>query len=111
MNGSKMTSRTTTEMQIAREEGKSKTDWERIRQNSLKGIEPAYDEESPDATMALRSTIEKRRAGRPAGSGTKEQVAIRLDKEVLKAFRAEGPGWQTRVNAALREWLETHSRT
>ncbi len=36
---------------------------------------------------------------------TKEQVAIRLDPEVLAAFRAGGRGWQTRVNAALREWL------
>ncbi len=36
---------------------------------------------------------------------TKEQVAIRLDPEVLAAFRAGGRGWQTRVNAALKEWL------
>jgi uncharacterized protein (DUF4415 family) len=36
---------------------------------------------------------------------TKEQVAIRIDPEVLAAFRAEGPGWQTRMNDALKEWL------
>ena len=36
---------------------------------------------------------------------TKEQVAIRFDAEVLGAFRADGPGWQTRMNAALKEWL------
>ena len=41
-------------------------------------------------------------------SPTKEQVAIRLDAEVLAAFRAAGPGWQTRVNAALKEWLHEH---
>jgi uncharacterized protein (DUF4415 family) len=35
----------------------------------------------------------------------KEQVAIRLDPEVLVAFRSGGPGWQTRMNAALKEWL------
>jgi hypothetical protein len=39
---------------------------------------------------------------------TKEQVAIRLDPEVLAAFRAEGPGWQTRMNTALKEWLVEH---
>src|SRR5664279_4209190 len=39
---------------------------------------------------------------------TKEQVAIRLDPEVLAAFRADGPGWQSRVNAALKEWLSEH---
>lgn len=39
---------------------------------------------------------------------TKEQVAIRLDPEVLGAFRDGGPGWQTRMNAALKEWLAEH---
>ena len=38
-------------------------------------------------------------------NATKEQVAIRFDAEVLAAFRAGGPGWQTRMNAALKEWL------
>ena len=36
---------------------------------------------------------------------TKAQVAIRLDPDVLSAFRAGGPGWQTRVNAVLKDWL------
>jgi uncharacterized protein (DUF4415 family) len=31
---------------------------------------------------------------------------IRLDADILAAFREKGEGWQTRVNAALREWLE-----
>jgi uncharacterized protein (DUF4415 family) len=26
------------------------------------------------------------------------------------AFKATGPGWQTRMNDALREWLRTHGR-
>jgi uncharacterized protein (DUF4415 family) len=41
---------------------------------------------------------------------TKEQVAIRIDPEVLAAFRADGPGWQTRMNAALKEWLSERQR-
>lgn len=36
---------------------------------------------------------------------TKQQIAIRLDPEVLAAFRASGPGWQTRLNAVLKDWL------
>ena len=39
---------------------------------------------------------------------TKQQVAIRLDPEVLAAFRAKGPGWQTRMNSILKEWLIEH---
>lgn len=109
MTGSKMTTMTTEEMRAARERGESKTDWAFLRQNALDGIEPEDDEDSPDATALMRATIAKQRAGRPAGSGSKEQVAIRFDKDVLAAFRAAGPGWQTRMNAALKEWLKTHS--
>jgi uncharacterized protein (DUF4415 family) len=50
----------------------------------------------------------RKKVGRPLGSGRKEQVAIRLDREVLDAFRSRGPGWQTQINAALREWIQTH---
>jgi uncharacterized protein (DUF4415 family) len=109
MTGSKMTTMTTDEMRAARERGDSKTDWAYLRQNQLDGIEPDDDEDSPDATRLMREAVAKRRAGRPAGSGNKEQVAIRFDKDVLSSFRAAGPGWQTRMNAALREWLNTHS--
>jgi uncharacterized protein (DUF4415 family) len=56
--------------------------------------------------QASIATAKKR--GRPVGSGHKEQVAIRLDREVLAAFRASGPGWQTRVNNALKDWLKSH---
>jgi uncharacterized protein (DUF4415 family) len=34
---------------------------------------------------------------------------MRVDADVLAAFKATGPGWQTRINAALKEWLRTHS--
>ncbi|WP_375249807.1 BrnA antitoxin family protein [Sphingomonas sp.] len=33
---------------------------------------------------------------------TKKQVTLRLDQDVLEKFRATGPGWQARINAALR---------
>jgi uncharacterized protein (DUF4415 family) len=102
---------TTDEMRAARESGESKTDWAFLRQNQLDGIEPEDDEDSPDATILMRETIAKRRVGRPTGSGNKEQVAIRIDKDILSSFRAAGNGWQTRMNDALREWLNTHSHT
>lgn len=40
------------------------------------------------------------RRGCPLGSGTKVQVTLRLDLEVLERFRASGDGWQTRINDA-----------
>jgi uncharacterized protein (DUF4415 family) len=48
-----------------------------------------------------------RRTRGPNKRPAKEQVAIRLDPEVVGALRASGPGWQTRVNAALKDWLAT----
>ena len=42
--------------------------------------------------------------GRPPERGVaKKQVTLRLDPDVLHRFRAEGPGWQGRINAALRK--------
>ena len=49
------------------------------------------------------------RRGRPLGSGTKTQVTLRLDVEVLEKFRASGDGWQTRINEALQSWVRTHA--
>jgi uncharacterized protein (DUF4415 family) len=42
------------------------------------------------------------RGGRPKGSGTKEMVTLRIDRDILDRFRAGGPGWQTRLNDVLR---------
>ncbi|WP_232090443.1 BrnA antitoxin family protein [Sphingomonas sp. HMP9] len=43
------------------------------------------------------------RAGRPPlGDAAKQQVTLRLDPDVLAKFREGGPGWQGRINAALR---------
>lgn len=42
------------------------------------------------------------RRGRPPGS-TKRLVSLRLDEAVLDHFRAGGPGWQSRLNEALRK--------
>jgi uncharacterized protein (DUF4415 family) len=47
--------------------------------------------------------------GRPKSEKTKQALTVRYDTEVIEAFRATGKGWQTRMNAALRDWLETHS--
>lgn len=49
----------------------------------------------------LAAALAKAKAGRPKGSN-KEQIALRIDKDVLAKFRATGPGWQTRINEALR---------
>ena len=44
-----------------------------------------------------------RAVGRPRKAAPKQAVNIRLDPEVLAHFRATGPGWQSRINEALRK--------
>jgi uncharacterized protein (DUF4415 family) len=43
------------------------------------------------------------RIGRPPKAAPKQAVKLRLDPDVLAVLRATGAGWQTRVNAILRE--------
>ncbi|GLK92368.1 hypothetical protein GCM10008164_01040 [Achromobacter xylosoxidans] len=50
-----------------------------------------------------------KKIGRPKSEITKERITIRLSPDVLERFRATGTGWQTRVDAALRDWLKTHA--
>lgn len=38
-----------------------------------------------------------------AGEQAKQQVTLRLDPDIIAKFREGGPGWQTRINDALRK--------
>jgi uncharacterized protein (DUF4415 family) len=68
--------------------------------------------QDPDAvpfTDARWTTVTPARGrGRPAGSGAKVATNIRLDRDLVEAFKGTGDGWQTRMNDALREWAREH---
>lgn len=70
--------------------------------------EAAYAEipELPDEFFE-QAVLHKRgvpvRRGRPLVDRPKQQVTLRLDADVLEKFRTSGPGWQGRINAALRK--------
>lgn len=42
-------------------------------------------------------------AAAPSIPGAKEMVSLRIDRDVLDVFQVDGPGWQDRINAALRK--------
>jgi uncharacterized protein (DUF4415 family) len=48
------------------------------------------------------------RIGRPKAEITKERITIRLSRDVVTQFRATGEGWQTRIDAALRQFISEH---
>ena len=56
----------------------------------------------------LRTAVAARRTRGPNKRPTKEQVAVRYSPEVLAYFRATGAGWQSRMDKALREYIERH---
>lgn len=43
------------------------------------------------------------RRGRPPSDKSKKAISLRVDADVLERFRASGPGWQSRMNEALRK--------
>lgn len=54
----------------------------------------------PDAQPVDHSAL---RRGRPPLTRPKEAVKLRIDGDVIDAFRSSGKGWQTRINDALRK--------
>ena len=40
----------------------------------------------------------------------KEQLTLRIDSDVVKWYRKQGPGYQTRINSLLRAYMEEHTR-
>ncbi len=69
-----------------------------------------YDRRGGDARAraeaAFRKVMTKPIEGptpKAAIPGAKGLVSLRIDQDILEHFRANGPGWQDRVNAALRK--------
>ena len=60
----------------------------------------------PEITPEMFAKAVVRRGLKPAPS--KQQVTIRLDDDVLEWFRAQGEGYQIRINALLRAYMEAH---
>ena len=48
------------------------------------------------------------RPGALIPDGNKKQITVRLDADVLEFFRKTGPRYQSRINAALREYMKVH---
>jgi uncharacterized protein (DUF4415 family) len=94
---------------------KKRTDWDRVKANVAADKPIPYDPETdpydPNDEKAVReywaaAKVVRRRGAQKAP--TKEMISIRLSPDVLERFRSSGDGWQTRIDSALREWLETH---
>jgi uncharacterized protein (DUF4415 family) len=62
----------------------------------------------PAGEVLPASLQTKLRVRGPQKTPTKERITIRLSPEVVQPFRATGDGWQSRLDAALKDWLKSH---
>ena len=81
----------------------SETDWERV--GTLRDEDIDFSD-SPKITpsMFARAVVKRGLQTVPP----KELVSLRVDKDVLEWFRARGKGYQTEMNALLREYMQAH---
>ncbi|KPF71169.1 hypothetical protein IP69_07665 [Bosea sp. AAP35] len=61
------------------------------------------DEWFDDADVHDNGVLIRRGRGRPKVATPKQQITLRLDADIIERFRATGPGWQARINEALRK--------
>jgi uncharacterized protein (DUF4415 family) len=82
--------------------GEDLTDWDRVRNMTPEEIEANVDEDDEGYF-----DLSKGYAGLPPGIGIpKKQLTVRLDTDVIDWFKSQGKGYQTRMNAVLRQFME-----
>ena len=94
----------------------SRNDWERVKEDAASDSPIPYDPETdlydpndPAQVTAFFSSAKViRKPGRPKAEKTKVPVAIRLSPDVVDYFKSTGAGWQSRIDAALHEWMSSH---
>jgi uncharacterized protein (DUF4415 family) len=99
MKKSKGTSRySARQIETMRRKGRDRTDTKRINAMTDAEVEALAVEDDEGAFDWSKAKV-----GIP---GPKQQLTMRLDKDVIDWFRAQGSGYQTRMNAVLRSFVE-----
>ena len=57
---------------------------------------------------AVRSALAEKRSLGPTSTAKKILLSVRYSPEVVDYFKSTGTGWQTRMDAALQEWIKAH---
>jgi uncharacterized protein (DUF4415 family) len=81
----------------------SLTEWERLDTLQDEGIDLS---DAAEITPEMFAKAVVRHGLKPPTN--KQQITIRLDADVLRWYRAQGEGYQTRINALLRAYMEAH---
>lgn len=103
MTARKTTARKKTKPAFTPGRGYSKKDWDEVSDNP-ELTEAELGEMKPFAEVLpeLAANMKKKLKGRPKKESPKQAISIRLDQDIIEKFKATGPGWQTRINDALK---------
>jgi len=80
----------------------SRTDWPRLKAMKDKDIKLTDEHPEADVKHIVRGIL--RQGLKPVPS--KSSISLRVDADVLEWFKAQGPGYQTRINAVLRAFKD-----
>ena len=83
---------------------KSRTNLARLRKRSDSAI--VRDRDAPEWTPEMFAKAFARKA--PAPIPRKSLLSLRVDSDVIEWFRSQGAGYQSRMNALLRAFMEAH---
>ncbi len=92
------------QIQAMRDRGESRSDWQAAQHLAAEEVERLAEEEDGPPPANWESTVQ---IGVPEPA---TPVHIRLDSEVLRCFEASGPGYQARINAVLRAFVQARQR-
>jgi uncharacterized protein (DUF4415 family) len=80
---------------------KSKTDWARLKASGASSV-PNSEHPEADVAHIVRGVVRRGLAPVPP----KASISLRVDHDVLEWFKAQGPGYQTRINIVLRAFRD-----
>ncbi|MGH8147964.1 MAG: BrnA antitoxin family protein [Rhodanobacteraceae bacterium] len=79
---------------------RSKTDWAKLKAHSPGA--PTREHPEADIRHVVRGVVRRRLQPRPS----KAAISLRVDEDVIEWFKAQGPGYQTRINSVLRAFRD-----
>ncbi len=75
---------------------RGETDWNRLRKEQAAGVEPETGPDEGEFDESRTQAVAPRRT---------QAIPVRLDPDILEFFKAGGRGYQARINAALRLYM------
>jgi len=87
-----------------------RTDWKRVDALTDEQIKQAAERDPDAAPIVDREWFRSAKVVLPEPQPPKELLTLRLDRKVVEWFKERGAGYQTRINAVLRAYVDAHEK-